>query len=128
MADRIAAFACTVPAGTPVGSPVAVSTPFVDGIVTAIDIRVPPGPSGLVGFTIAYGGQAVIPDNAGTWLIADDEKFQWPTENYPTGRQWSLIGYNTDVYDHTIYVRYLIDEFTAPAPTVIQPLAIPLGG
>lgn len=128
MADRVHAFAPVVPAGTAIGAPVTVATPFPDGVVTAIQVRIPNGPLGTMGFVIAYAGQTIVPDNSGTWLVMNDEQWEWPLDNNPTGGQWSIIGYNTDIFDHTVYIRYLVNEFKVPVSSgsVIAP--IPLGG
>lgn len=121
MADRIESKKATIPAGTSSLSPVTIAFGFDDGQVDMIDILIPPGPSGLVGFAIVHSSQPVIPYTAGDWIIGDDEKLPWPLSNFPTGGKWSLIGYNSDVYDHTIYVRFLITEVT---PTVTGPVGL----
>ena len=128
MADRVESFVVTFPAGTPQANPLTVATPFNDGVVTAIRVRVPNGPMGTMGFTVGYSGQSIVPDTAGTWLVMNDEKWELPLSNNPTGAGWQLRGYNTDVFNHSVYIQYLIDELRVPTPSgsVIEP--IPLGG
>jgi hypothetical protein len=125
VADRIQSYAVTVPAGTAIATPVTTATSFVDGAVQRIEVVVPPGPSGLVGWGFAYGGQLIIPDTEGQWIVTDDEKIGWDIHHFPSGKQWQLRAYNLDVYDHVIYVRYLIDEFTLPP--MPPPAPIPIG-
>lgn len=118
----------TITAGTAKASPATTSLPFDDGIVRRVDVRVPSGPAGLMGFLISYADSPVIPSNSGIYLVMDDEQWPFDVDNHPTGGQWQLIGYNTDVYDHTVYLRFHIDEIPKPltSSTVIQP--VPLGG
>lgn len=108
MASEIQSFAALIPAGTPINAPVAIDLSFPPRIVTEIDIIVPPGPAGNVGFAIGSAGQHVIPANSGAWIITDDEKINWPLEDYINSGSWTLFGYNLGAYNHTIYVRFLL--------------------
>lgn len=123
MATRIEAFTVTIPKNTVKASPVTVDTTFNYGTVDEIEIDVPPGPSGLMGFQIAYGQQVIIPYSDSEYIVADNNRIRWPLTNFPDGQFWAVIGYNTDIYDHTIYVRYLIDD-TATGNLVQQARSI----
>jgi len=118
--DRIEAFPVTLAAGTASSTPATVATTFPDGIVVGLEVDVPPGPSGLVGFAFQQSGQQIIPRTPNSWIIVQDVHLTWPLENYPTGGKWSVVGYNTDIYSHTIQVRYLINETAPGAPTPVQ--------
>ena len=98
---------------------------FTEGIVTQIDVIVPPGPSGLVGFYIAHSGTQVIPYEVGQFIIVDDVHMLWPIGGLPTGEKWTLVGYNNDIYPHTIQTIFHIDEFGAA--TVDTTTAVPIG-
>jgi hypothetical protein len=125
--DREELFEVTIPAGTAQAAPVTVNCPFPDGIVTDIEFVVPPGPSGLMGFHLAYGGVQQLPRTAGAFYVTDTEVIRRTIRSYPTGGRWQIRGYNTDVYAHTIEVRFLVDEFppkqrvSTPIPTITQP-------
>jgi hypothetical protein len=80
-----------------------------------------------MGFVIAYAGTSIIPDGQGKWLIMNDEKWSYPIDNNPTGGQWQLIGYNTDIHDHTVHLRMLVDELPLVTPQSVQVLAIAPG-
>jgi hypothetical protein len=54
------------------------------------------------------GGQAVLPTN-GQYIITDDDKDVWTVVNQPDSGQWEVTGYNTDVYDHTVYLDFFLD-------------------
>lgn len=125
MADRIQVFDVTTPAGTLSTAPLSTPLPFNQGIVTVVQVLVPPGPSGLVGFRFTHSGTVVIPYEYSDWIIADNDKIDWPVANKPTGGRWGLQSYNTDVYDHTLYISFLIDEILRPASvTQVEPIPI----
>lgn len=110
MAQRVESFVVTVPAGTTPAAPQTTSLPFNIGIVESIEILVPPGPSGLVGFRIRHSNATVIPYDNSEWIIADNEVIRWNLSDYPTGRAWAIRIYNEDAYDHTLYIRILVNE------------------
>lgn len=110
MADEVRAYQATFPAGTPITVPLTVNMGFPPRKVDTLEIVVPPGPAGLMGFRVTMGGTQVIPINVGTWLITDDDKISWPLDNMPNSGAWQVMGYNTDEYDHSIYLRWLVDQ------------------
>lgn len=124
MADRIEPFVVTIPAGTSIAGAQTFPMLFPDGIVTHITITVPPGPSGFVGFQLRHKGGPVIPYVGNTFIIADDRVIEWPVSNMPTATGWELFGYNTDVYDHTLYLEFQVDEIPVSTTKPVQFLDI----
>lgn len=124
MADRIEPFSVLIPSGTTVAAPQVTLLDFDDGIVTGIRIRIPPGPAGFVGFQFTHKGGQVIPFTGSNFIIADDEVIEWSVSNMPTANGWQLRAYNTDVYDHTIYVIFSIDEIPVGRPGPIPLIAL----
>jgi hypothetical protein len=124
MATRIEITDVLIPAGTAKAAPAVVAANFDDGRVEKIELRWPPGPSGLVGLQIRHSNQVIIPYQANTFLITDDEVILWELHDFPDANAWSLVGYNLDVFDHTIQIRWLIND---AAPTVSIPPLIPIG-
>lgn len=124
MASRIQLFDVVTAANTASGTPQTTALDFNDGIVEKLEVVIPPGPSGLVGFRILHSGSAVIPYQSSGWIIADDEKIEWPLEDYPTGSAWAVQWYNADVYDHTLYLRFLMKETQRYQVTTVTPVAI----
>jgi len=61
-----------------------------------------------MGFAINHGGGSFIPEGTGNWVIADDQFMQWPLDDAPNNGNWEIVGYNTDVLSHTIYVFFNI--------------------
>lgn len=110
MAQRIEIFTVTVPSGTALSTPQTTSMGMNPGIVERIEILVPPGPSGLVGFQVRHSGDTVIPHDSTKWIISDNERIDWRVEGYPEGNAWAFRAYNTDVYNHTFYLRFHVNE------------------
>lgn len=106
-ADEVYAFAVTITAGTAIASPQVTGIPIPPRIVNVVEVVVPPGCSGLVGFQVGMAGVQIVPVNNGGWIITDDEKIVFPVQGLPDSGAWQVIGYNLDIYDHTIQVRLL---------------------
>lgn len=124
MPVEVRAFQCLIPAKTAKATPVVVSLAMPARIVRTIEITVPRGPSGLVGFALGSAGQNVIPYNNGAWIVTDDEKITWDVDEQIDSGAWQLQGYNTGQYDHTVYLRFLLDLVqvaqTAPVLTLVS--------
>lgn len=132
VATRIYVYLVTVPSGTPEASPVDTDLEFTDGRIERIEIMVPPGPSGLVGFAVIHSSQQIIPYQAGTFIIADNEVLRWDLQRYPEGSPWTIRAYNLDEYDHTLHVRLYINDVPDESPvaqvTTPDDQFIPPGG
>jgi hypothetical protein len=106
MAREVRTFSVTVGAGTPASAPVTVDLAMPPRIVDLVRFRVPPGPSGLVGFALGSAGTPVVPWNAGAWIVADNEVLTFPLEDGITSGAWQLRAYNTGTFAHTIQVLF----------------------
>lgn len=108
-AVEIRSFAVTIPAGTLQSAPLIQQVNFPPRIVTEIHWRVPPGPAGFMGWKLTMSkGQNVLPVN-GTYIVTDDLADRWLVTNQPDGGFWEVTGYNTDIYDHTVYLDFFLD-------------------
>jgi hypothetical protein len=121
VASKIYTFAPTIPAGTQIATPVTVPLTFPVYQVDRIEIKVPHGPNGTVGFAITMGGENVLPYQGKTWFVEDDADLAWDLDDLPTSGAWALTGYNLGLYPHTIYLRFLVETVPVPyqAPTII---------
>lgn len=123
MPDQVYAFAVTIPAGTPVATPQVTDVAIPVRIVRRIVVRIPPGPLGFMGFQIAATGAQIIPEVANTFIVANDEVIAWDVANMIQSGAFQVIGYNTGIYDHTVYVRFEVDvPQLLPARATLQPL------
>lgn len=124
MAERIELFQVTCPAGTALVTPQTTALAFDDGIVERIEVTVPTGPRGFMGFRLRHSQQVVIPYSGANWVVVNGANLDWKTEGYPTGSKWTVQMYNTDIFDHTIYIRLHVNEIPSPQPPGIVPFAI----
>ena len=122
MAVEIHQYTATIPANTAQDAPVTIGIALDYFDIESIDLEVPPGPAGLMGFYIARSGQQVIPFETGEWIVWDDRFDSWPLTDQPTSSGWQVVGYNLDDYDHDIVLRFhvnLVQPSSIAPPTVV---------
>lgn len=126
MAEIIRQFTATVPASTTKASPYTLDMTLLQLVVVSVDLEVPPGPEGLMGFYLALGGTQTIPEDVGEWIIWDDTRAAWPLENQTTAGTWQLVGYNDDAVNaHNVVVRFHCNvenppSSSPPTLTIVQ--------
>ena len=124
MAERVLQFNATIPAGTPVATPTTVTLAVDNWDIQLIDLEVPPGPGGNMGFYLANNGRPWIPRVVGQYLIWDDQQQSFTPDGYPSGAGWAIVGYNTGKYDHAVTVRFHVNppaqQAPSSAPVVVQ--------
>lgn len=128
MAYQIAAFEVTIPTGTSKAAPAHVATPLGNYVVVGIEIGVPPGFNGAVGFRFTSGGLPVIPSDPTQWIVTSNENISWPIAGQLSSGAWEITGYNTGINSHTLHVRYLLDlpnsVSGAPPAALLDPALI----
>jgi len=108
-AAEIRSFQVTIPAGTPESAPYVQDIYFPPRVVVAVSWRVPPGPSGLMGWRLTMNdGVAVIPYGGG-WIVADDQYQTWNLANLPDSGYWEVTGYNTGTYPHSVFLDFQLE-------------------
>jgi hypothetical protein len=110
--DRLYYLEVTTPANTPLASPQSTLWPLEDNYLKYVDVLVPPGPSGLLGFRLMWANQQVIPWGNDSWLITDNERVHVDCDFMMTITGLVIESYNTDIYAHTIYIRGLVQTAT----------------
>lgn len=128
MAQRVEIKTVTVAAGVAVATPQSDALNWRQGYPERVEIRIPPGPSGLVGVRLLHSGTLVIPRSNDEWLITDNEPVIWPLEGYAYNPNWTVQSYNLDVYPHTFQVRMLLNELGAQPGASFTPLVIAPSG
>ena len=127
MSDLLYTWQLLVTAGTPSATPATTSLLVPASVVEVIEIMVPPGPHGTLGWQLWYGGGQLFPYNAGTWLVADDDTIKYvPAISYDGGA-WSLKAYNSGTYDHTLYITTRLRALAALPVTVSSEQALIIG-
>lgn len=114
MAVEIRDFTVTIPAGTAKSAGFSASLAIPPRVVTQINVRIPPGPRGEVGFSIASGGVNIIPVTSGDFIVTDNEDLIYPLEDTITSGAWQLLGYNTGSFPHTLRVYLFCDLVPDP--------------
>ena len=109
MAVEIRDFTVTIPAGTAISAGFSASLAIPPRVVTQINVRVPPGPRGEVGFAIASGGVNIIPVTSGDFIVTDDEDLVYPLTDTITSGAWQMLAYNTGSYPHSLRVYLFCD-------------------
>lgn len=112
MAREIRSFTLTIPAGTPQSAPVSVPMQLGARRVDQLEIIVPPGGGGLMGFAVFYSGVRIIPYLSDQWIVTAGETINWPLEDQPTNGDWQAVGYNTGANAHSVYFRFLLSLVT----------------
>lgn len=126
-AQRVEAFTVSTPRNTAKATPKVTALAFTEGVVIWVEIVIPTGHIGQTGIALAYGGQQVIPEGVGAFVVSNGETIHWDLADYPTGAQWQARTYNLDPTNgHSHYLRFGIREFVAPdnAPVTVTPLLI----
>lgn len=120
MVSEIRTFQVTIPANTYLPALYVQAIDFPPRTVTGIHWKVPPGPSGLMGWALTVAGNPVIPRVQGTYIVTDNDSDTWQLEGYPDQGQWQVAGYNNDRYDHTVYLDFLLDQNVTSQATPAQ--------
>jgi hypothetical protein len=120
--QRYQPFDVTTPPATTVANPLVTSLNLGDVRLDRIFWRIPPGPSGLCGIAIIQTGTNLWPwGPVGTYLVGDDEY-----DDVPIGTEISngitIQTYNTDIYSHTWYLKFLY----TPMALVVASVSLPV--
>lgn len=121
MAQYVLPFIATIPGGTPESAPVTVDLELDNWSIEQIDLEVPPGPAGLMGFQVYNNGVAWIPYGAGQWLVWDNTKESYYMTDQPNGSGWAIVGYNEGFYEHSVTVRFHVNPVAPIASTTAVP-------
>jgi hypothetical protein len=117
VAQEIREFVVLVPHGTAKAVPAVTDISFPARIVTAVSWRVPPGPSGLMGWALTSAGTPVIPIQRNTYIVTDNEAATWQLEGYLDSGNWQVTAYNLGSYDHTVFLTFQLD---LPGTVLVQ--------
>lgn len=117
MAERVLQHTATIPAGTARNAPVTVALPFDNWEVESVDLEVPPGPAGCMGFYLANNGQWWVPRSPGEFLVWDDRCESFYATGWPVAGGWQIVGFNLGDYDHTVVVRFAVNPPPGVSPS-----------
>lgn len=109
MAQDIQSFIVTVATGVAKAAPAQTNIELGVRRVTEIQVEVPPGPRGEVGFWLGSGGVQIIPKNTGTFIVTDNQHLVFPVSDFFDSGSWTIAMYNTGHYAHTYQFTFLAD-------------------
>lgn len=115
-----------VPGGTLQSAPHLQAVQLEDNNLDLVRIIVPDGHVGFTGLRITWGGTQVVPFGTGTWWVANNELMDLALDQEVTADGLQLAGYNTDVFDHTFWLRWLVSDL--PPRTVAAITSAQAGG
>lgn len=109
-------FDVTIPAGTPKTKPLVVPTTFNARIVDSIRWEFPAGCNGQVGIQIGSRNLPILPLAVGEYFVHSGGASGYDVRDMPDGGDWSVIGYNTGVFPHTIRVDFRLSVLPPKTP------------
>ncbi len=121
MSIRVYQFTVTIPAGTLKTAPQTTDLNIDGWDLETLDLEVPAGPAGLMGFYIANNGVQWIPQGPDEWLVWDDRQKSWPFTEQPNASGWQVVGYNLGDYDHDVIVRMHVNLPPDPSASTSAP-------
>ena len=107
-------FAVTIPAGTLQSAPLVTPVQFETNIVDRIDWVFPGGCNGVVGIQIGSRSVPVLPSNPGAFYVRSGAAQGTAVEDLPNTGDWSVIGYNTGSFNHTVQVTFTVRRIVEP--------------
>ena len=108
MADWLEAFQVTIPAGVAPPGIVYTIRFSREGYIEEIEIIIPDGVNGVVGFQLMFAGTVVLPLNQQKYIVGNNEKITWRLFRKYTSGDWAVRAYNQGVFEHTLYLRFLV--------------------
>jgi hypothetical protein len=109
-------FAVTIPAGTPKAAPLVTVTRFNQNVVERIEWVFPDGCNGQVGIQIGARATPVLPGDVNQFFVRSGAAQGFDLEDMHNTGDWSVIGYNTGVFPHTILVTFVAHRIITPEP------------
>lgn len=120
MTGRLYTTQFTIPAGTLINAPFSQPQLLDDAMLDEIDITIPPGHAGLTGFRILWSTGQIVPYVQGTWVTGDDENIHIAYGAEITQSGLVLVGYNTDVFNHSFLLRWHVSDLNPANPVIIE--------
>lgn len=110
---RALQFTVNVPAGTAQNAPQTTQLPIPDSWVYEIEVQVPDGPAGLMGFCLTYANTPIIPwANSLTFLTVENYEKTFPVEAQ-MGKGLACVAFNNGDWPHLIFLRVLTTPISA---------------
>lgn len=125
MATRVLPFTVVVPPDTLSTAPINVPLNLDGWDIERIDLEVPAGSSGLMGFQLYNNGVGFIPYGINQWIVWDEVRESYYLEDQPNAGGWECVAYNDGNYAHSVTLRFHVSPASvADAVPVTQALTV----
>lgn len=125
--DRTYYAVVPVPAGTAQATPVSVPVTLEDAILKGVECVVPDGHCGLTGIRLLQSQQQIFPWANNSYLVANDEKIPIAYDDQIQSSGITAQGFNTDIFDHSFYLRFTITDLPLPGTEPSSSESAPIG-
>jgi hypothetical protein len=122
-AIEVRAFEVTCQPGVTFDDPQVTDLDMPVRTVNSIRVRIPPGPLSAMGFQIGMANTPILPFNDDSFVVADNETFEWSNQDWPDSGAWQVFMYNNGQYPHTIYLYFTVEQ---PDPQPVGSAAQPI--
>lgn len=96
-------------------------------LLNRLSVRVPRGHAGLTGIVVLYNGVAIFPvANPVTYIVTTGETLGQDFNEEEVSSALTIQTYNTDVFDHTFYLRADISLFLPRAGDAAVGVVVPV--
>lgn len=112
MSLQVQHFPVTIPTGVAIATPQVTQLQLGVFQVDWVEVEVPAGVNGVVGFYVASSGQQVVPFRKGSapiWVRTTDTIKHWDLVEAPTSGDWQLVAYNIGGYPHLLQVTFGVE-------------------
>jgi hypothetical protein len=116
MSTRVYTTVFTIPAGTAIAAPLSQAIALENNILDSLDVTIPDGHVGLTGLAVFWSGTQIFPYQGATWINGNNERIGYAYDAEITQNGLSLVGYNTDIYPHSFYLRWYVSDLDATPP------------
>jgi hypothetical protein len=108
--DRYYPVTVAVAPGTTATAPSTTTVLLENAYLADVELLVPPGHGGLTGVRIRMSRQQVIPWGSNSWIIADNYIRVFDVREEIGINTVSVQAYNTDVFEHSFYMLFHIQD------------------
>jgi hypothetical protein len=113
------------PAKTPITAPVSIPVTLETNHLERIEVDVPDGHDRQTGIQFVSNGTVIVPFSANGFIVANNHYFEIPFNDDITAGDIIIRAYNTDIFDHTFYVRFVMSNSQLPAAANVVSAQVP---
>ena len=117
----------TVPHGTAKASPQVTTWSLGNVLLYRLAVRVPAGHAGLTGISVIYNGVAILPfGQPPDFIVTTGETLGQDFNEEEVSAPLTIQTYNTDIFDHSFYLRADINAYLPSANNASVAAVIPV--